>query len=157
MQIGSNLRHILVICLSAFVPRDCEPMEIIRCNIPAEFNDIVRMLNSPLWCKLRPKLTNTSRIARFGSFELDMQVGELRHNGGQPVALPEQPFRILSMLLENPQNLVTRDEIRAALWSNGTSVEFEHSISAAMNRLRRALNDNAEDPCFVDTIARRGY
>ena len=86
-----------------------------------------------------------------------MHVGELRHDGGQPVRLPEQPFRILSMLLENPHSLVTRDDIRAALWPNGTSVEFDHSISAAMNRLRRALSDNAESPRFIDTIARRGY
>jgi len=106
---------------------------------------------------LRPNATNSPRIARFGSFELDMHAGELRHNGGEPVALSEQPFRILVMLLENPQSLVTREDIRTALWPNGTSVEFDHSISAAMNRLRRALGDNAEDPRFIDTIARRGY
>ena len=97
------------------------------------------------------------RVARFGGFELDLQAGELRRQGDKSVGLAEQPFRILAMLLERPGDLVTREEIRKALWPNGTVVEFEHSISAAMNRLRQVLGDSAEQPDYIETLARRGY
>jgi len=97
------------------------------------------------------------RIARFDGFELDLRAGELRRPGDKPVNLAEQPFRILAMLLERSGDLVTRQEIQNALWPNGTVVEFEHSISAAMNRLRLALSDSAEDPRYIETLARRGY
>src|SRR5271155_1394877 len=98
---------------------------------------------------------------RFEGFELDLRAGELRQgagqNGGKTVRLAEQPFLILTMLLERPGQVVTREEIRKRLWPNDTIVEFEHSISAAMNRLRQALGDSAEEPRFVETLARRGY
>ena len=97
------------------------------------------------------------RVARFEGFELDLRVGELCRNGDKPVSLAEQPFRILAMLLERPGDLVTREEIRDALWPNGTIVEFEHSISAAINRLRQVLGDSAEESRFIETLARRGY
>jgi len=97
------------------------------------------------------------RIARFDGFELDLRAGELRRPGDKPVNLAEQPFRILAMLLERSGDLVTRQEIQNALWPNGTVVEFEHSISAAMNRLRLALSDSADDPRYIETLARRGY
>jgi Tol biopolymer transport system component/DNA-binding winged helix-turn-helix (wHTH) protein len=100
---------------------------------------------------------HTRRIARFDGFELDLRAGELRRPGDKPVNLAEQPFRILAMLLERSGDLVTRQEIQNALWPNGTVVEFEHSISAAMNRLRLALSDSAEDPRYIETLARRGY
>jgi DNA-binding winged helix-turn-helix (wHTH) protein len=75
------------------------------------------------------------------------------------VATPlfEQPFQILRLLLEHPGEVVTREEIRKKLWPNDTIVEFEHSISAAMNRLRQALGDSAENPRFIGTLAGRGY
>lgn len=97
------------------------------------------------------------RAARFEGFELDLRAGELHHNGDKPVALAEQPFRILVMLLERPKDVVSREEIRSALWPNGTVVEFDHSISAAMNRLRQVLGDSAGVPRFIETLARRGY
>ena len=97
------------------------------------------------------------RKARFENLELDLRSGELRRDGEQPVQLSEQPFRILAMLLARPDDLVTREEIRSKLWPNGTVVEFEHSISAAMNRLRQALGDSPENPRFIETLARRGY
>jgi TolB-like protein/DNA-binding winged helix-turn-helix (wHTH) protein/Tfp pilus assembly protein PilF len=97
------------------------------------------------------------RVARFEGFELDLRAGELRRAGGKSVSLAGQPFRILAMLLERPGDLVTRDEIRDALWPHGTIVEFEHSISAAINRLRQVLDDSAEEPRFIETLARRGY
>ncbi len=97
------------------------------------------------------------RVARFEGFELDLRAGELRRNGDAAVGLADQPFRILAMLVERPGELVTREEIRKALWPNGTVVEFEHSISAAINRLRLVLGDSAEEPRYIETLARRGY
>jgi len=103
------------------------------------------------------KANHSRRKARFENFELDLRAGELRREGDQAVQLSEQPFRILAMLLARPGDLVTREEIRSKLWPNGTIVEFEHSISAAMNRLRQALGDSPENPLYIETLARRGY
>src|SRR5439155_5874983 len=97
-----------------------------------------------------------SRV-RFEGFELDLRTGELRHDSGKVIRLPEQPFQILTMLLESAGEVVSREEIRKRLWPNDTIVEFEHSISAAMRRVREALNDSADNPRFVETLARRGY
>jgi serine/threonine protein kinase len=96
-------------------------------------------------------------LARFEGFELDVRAGELREEDGAPVRLPEQSLRILVLLLEHPGEVVQREEIRQKLWPNGTIVEFEHSISAAINRLRQALGDSAEEPRYLETLARRGY
>ena len=96
-------------------------------------------------------------VVRFEGFQLDLRAGELRQNGGKIVRLPGQPFQILVMLLEHPRWVVTREEIRERLWPNDTIVEFEHSISAAMNRLREALGDSAEAPRYIETLSKRGY
>ena len=93
---------------------------------------------------------------RFGSFELQVRSRELR-NGGTRIRLQKQPFEILSMLLERPGTLVTRDELRERLWPRGTYVDFEHSLNAAVKRLRNALGDEADNPRFVETLPRRGY
>ena len=92
----------------------------------------------------------------FRALQTDLKAGELR-KGEVKARLSEQPFRILTMLLEHPGKVVTREEIRRKLWPNDTIVEFEHSISAAMNRLRQALGDSADNPRFIETLARRGY
>jgi serine/threonine protein kinase len=96
-------------------------------------------------------------IANFTGFRLDLRAGELCAEEGKTVRLPDQPFRILKKLLEHTGQVVTREELRKCLWPNDTIVEFEHSISAAMNRLRQALGDSAEQPRFIETLARRGY
>jgi len=96
-------------------------------------------------------------VASFTGFRLDLRTGELRAEVGKTVRLPDQPFRILKQLLEHTGQVVTREELRKCLWPNDTIVEFEHSISAAMNRLRQALGDSAEQPQFIETLARRGY
>ncbi len=93
---------------------------------------------------------------RFEGFELDVRTGELLQ-GGNLVRLSEQPMRILVALLERPGELVLREDLRKRLWPNDTVVEFEHSINAAMKRLRQALGDSAENPRFIETLARRGY
>ena len=95
--------------------------------------------------------------AHFAGFRLDLRAGELEDESGKTARLPDQPFRILKTLLEHPGQVVTREELRKCLWPNDTIVEFEHSISAAMNRLRQALSDSAENPHFIETLARRGY
>ena len=94
---------------------------------------------------------------RFEGFELDVRAGELRRPDGGKTRLGEQPFRILIVLLENPGGVVLRETIRKKLWPNDTIVEFEHSIGAAMNRLRQALGDSADKPKYIETLARRGY
>jgi serine/threonine protein kinase len=104
-----------------------------------------------------PETRTPESLIRFEGFELDLRSGELRREGGKVVRLSEQPFRILVLLLERPQVVVTREELRKKLWPNDTIVEFEHSISAAMNRLRQALGDSAEQPHYIETLARRGY
>src|ERR1700722_12221354 len=96
-------------------------------------------------------------VANFTGFMLDLRAGELLADRGRTVRLPDQPFRILKKLLEHAGQVVTREELRKCLWPNDTIVEFEHSISAAMNRLRQALGDSAEQPRFIETLARRGY
>ena len=114
-----------------------------------------RIPKIPRW--LLEKLESSYRVARFEGFEFDLRAGELCRAGDKPVSLAEQPFRILAVLLERSGDLVTRDEIRNVLWPSGTIVEFEHSINAAINRLRQVLGDSAEEPRFIETLARRGY
>lgn len=93
---------------------------------------------------------------QFGPFEAHPALGQLR-KGGQVVRLQEQPFRLLLLLAGRPDEVVTREEIRAALWPAGTFVEFEHSLNTAVNRLRTALEDSASHPRYVETVPRRGY
>jgi len=77
--------------------------------------------------------------------------------GDARIRLQEQPFQILELLLARPGELVTRDELRDRLWPNGTFVDFEHSLNAAMKRLRAALGDDAKAPRYIETLPRRGY
>ena len=94
---------------------------------------------------------------RVGPFEFDLKAGELRDADGKVRRLQEQPFRILLMLVERSGGLVTREEIQKKLWPNDTVVEFDHSIHTAINKLRQAFGDSAEDPKYIETLARRGY
>jgi Tol biopolymer transport system component/DNA-binding winged helix-turn-helix (wHTH) protein len=95
-------------------------------------------------------------LLRFGMFEVDLRAGELRRNGAK-VKLQEQPFQLLTQLLERPGEVITREELRTHLWPADTFVDFDHSLNAAVRRLRDALGDSAENPTFVETVARRGY
>lgn len=98
----------------------------------------------------------SSRIIQFGPFELDLRSAELRQHN-RKIRLQEQPFQILLMLLEEPGEVVLREDIRKRLWPNDTVVEFDHSINAAIKRLRDMLGDDAERPDYIETVARRGY
>ena len=97
-----------------------------------------------------------SHFRRFGLFEVDLRAGELRRNGSR-LKLQEQPFQVLALLLETPGEIVSREELRNRLWPADTFVDFDHSLNAAIKRLRDALGDSAENPRFVETVARRGY
>src|SRR5258707_10342778 len=93
---------------------------------------------------------------RFGVFELDLRAGELRKHGLR-VRLQEQPFQVLTALLEHPGEVVTREEIQKKLWPADTFVDFDHGLNKTINKIREALGDSAESPRFVETVARRGY
>ncbi len=92
----------------------------------------------------------------FGIFQVNLHTGELRKNGSR-IKLEGQPFQILALLLERPGELVTREQLEQELWAPGTFVDFEHSINAAVKRLREALSDSADSPHFIETLPRRGY
>jgi TolB-like protein/DNA-binding winged helix-turn-helix (wHTH) protein len=96
------------------------------------------------------------RTIRFGVFELDLRSGELQKQG-RKIRLEGQPVQVLMCLLENPGELVTREELHRKLWPADTFVNFEHGLNAAVKRLRQALNDSADNPRFVETLPRRGY
>jgi len=92
----------------------------------------------------------------FGPFEVDTAAGELRKSGVR-IRLSGQPFRILLALLDHPGELVTREQLRDEVWEGATFIDFEHGLNAAMNKLRRALSDSAENPRYIETHPGRGY
>jgi DNA-binding winged helix-turn-helix (wHTH) protein/Tol biopolymer transport system component len=112
------------------------------------------MSNSPFVENTNGSALSSTR--RFGVFEVDLRAGELRRNGIK-IKLQEQPFQVLAELLERPGQVVTREELRNRLWPADTYVDFDHSLNAAIRRLRDSLGDSAENPTFVETVARRGY
>ena len=99
---------------------------------------------------------SSSQTRGFGVFEVDLRAAELRKRGVR-IKLQEQPFQILSLLLEHPGEVVTRDELRHQLWVAHTFVDFDRSLNKAMTKLRFALGDSAESPRYIETIPRHGY
>src|SRR5258708_14310257 len=93
---------------------------------------------------------------RFGTYEADLKTGELRKQG-KHIRLQDQPFRVLSVLLQRPGEVVTRDELRAEIWPEDTFVDFDNSLNTAINRLREPLGNSSNNPRFIDTLPRRGY
>src|SRR5258708_23250254 len=93
---------------------------------------------------------------RFGAFEFDPRARQLRKHG-HTIRLHGQPLEILGLLPERPTEVVLREELRARLWPEDTFVDFEHSLNAAVNKLREALGDDANSPRFIETVPRRGY
>jgi len=98
----------------------------------------------------------TPRVFRFGVFEVDPHEGELRKSGLR-IKLQDQPFQALVMLLERPGEILTREELQRRLWPADTFVDFDHSLNSAIKKLREALQDQAENPRFVETVPKRGY
>jgi DNA-binding winged helix-turn-helix (wHTH) protein len=103
-----------------------------------------------------PHTSSKGRILRFGVFEANLEAGELRKNGLR-VRLQEQPFQLLALLIERPEELVSREELRNKLWAADTFVDFDHSLNTAIKKIREALGDSAVNPRYVETVARRGY
>jgi cholera toxin transcriptional activator len=102
------------------------------------------------------ELKRETRIFRFGVFEFDTS-GELRREGKKEPRLRDQAVQVLSMLLERPREVVTREELRERLWLSDTFVDFDHGLNTAINQLRNALGDSATSPRFIQTVPRRGY
>ena len=101
-------------------------------------------------------MSESATIFRFGGFELDTGAGELRKNGDR-IKLPPQPFRVLEMLARRGGVVVTRDEIREAIWREDTFVDFEQGLNFCIRQIREAVGDSASAPRFVETLPRRGY
>jgi Tol biopolymer transport system component/DNA-binding winged helix-turn-helix (wHTH) protein len=97
-----------------------------------------------------------SHQVRFGEFQLDLQTAELLRNGHKLI-LQDQPFQVLTILLQRPGQLVTREELKRRLWPSDTFVDFDHGLNKAVNRLREVLGDSADQPRFIETLPRRGY
>jgi len=97
-----------------------------------------------------------AEILRFGVFEVDVRAGELRKQGAR-IKLQEQPFHVLTVLLQRPGEVVTREELRSQNWPVDTFVDFDNSLNTAINKLREALGDSADNPRFIETLPRRGY
>src|SRR5580692_3468936 len=96
------------------------------------------------------------RWVRFGVFEVDLRAGELRKKGVK-IRLQGQPYMLLVSLLKEHGEVVTREQLRKALWPEDTFVDFDHSLGTAINKLREVLGDSASNPRFVETLHRRGY
>ena len=99
---------------------------------------------------------SSRRVLKFGVFEADLAAGELRKNGAK-LRLQDQPFQVLALLLENPGQVVSRDELRRKLWPSDTFVDFDNGLNTAINKIREALEDSADHPKFIETLPRRGY
>jgi TolB-like protein/DNA-binding winged helix-turn-helix (wHTH) protein/Tfp pilus assembly protein PilF len=97
-----------------------------------------------------------SQRLRFGAFEADLRSGELRREG-RKVALQEKPFQVLALLIERPGEVVTREELQQRIWPSDVFVDFEQGLNTAIKKVRLALDDSAENPRFVETLAKRGY
>src|SRR6266568_1308624 len=121
------------------------------------FDGNLRYTFSTLW---RGELASHSSLrwssARFDLFRVDLSSGELFRSGVR-VPIQDQPLRLLRLLLEAEGRVVTREQLRAALWPQDTFVDFEHAVNTAVKKLRQALEDSAEHPKFVETLTRIGY
>src|ERR1700751_56374 len=102
------------------------------------------------------ELTTAKRAVRFGLYEVDFASQELRKSGIK-IKIQDQPFQILSLLLERPGQIVTREEIQKRLWAGDTFVDFDLGLNSAVKKLRQALGDESDNPRFVETLYRRGY
>ena len=98
----------------------------------------------------------TARVYQFGAFTVDARTGELSH-AGRRTPLRDQSVQLLLALLEKPGELITREELAGHLWAAGTFVDFDRGLNKAINHLREALGDSAEQPNFIETLPRKGY
>jgi len=115
-----------------------------------------RHVSSPIAGSPMANSTESTQIVRFGEFELDLRTGELRTERHH-IILQEKPFQILTALLERPGEMIGREELIKRLWPVGTFVDFDLGLNKAVNRLREAVGDSAEQPRFIETFPKRGY
>jgi DNA-binding winged helix-turn-helix (wHTH) protein len=101
-------------------------------------------------------VSKSHRVFRFGPFELSEREGELRKNGAQ-VRLQDQPLCVLVELLANAGRMVTREDLQQKLWPGDTFVDFDVGLNTAIRKLRQALGDDADNPRYIETLAKRGY
>jgi Tol biopolymer transport system component/DNA-binding winged helix-turn-helix (wHTH) protein len=101
-------------------------------------------------------LVESQSKVTFGLFEVDVQNGEL-WKAGKRIKIQSQPFKVLTALLERPGEVVSKEELQLRLWGKDTTVDFDHSLGTAINKIREALGDSADNPRFIETLARRGY
>lgn len=106
--------------------------------------------------RVSPREPHKKTVYRFGPFQLDSGKATLTRNNNQ-LKLQDLPYRLLAILLENPGEIVSREEVRQHLWPQNTFVEFDNSLGVAIRKIRDALGDNADAPCYVETVPRRGY
>src|ERR1700722_5701122 len=98
----------------------------------------------------------TQETVRFGLFELDLKAAQLTRNGTN-IRLPQQPLQLLSVLIETPGEIVTREELRQRLWPSDVFIDFDHGLNKSIQKLRDALGDSADSPRYIETIPRVGY
>ena len=103
-----------------------------------------------------PTAARSTNTVRFEGFEVDLRAQEL-YKAGRKIKLQVQPFQVLAMLLEQPGEVVTREEMQKRLWPADTFVDFDHSLNTAIKKLRQALGDDKKKPRFVETLPKRGY
>lgn len=103
-----------------------------------------------------PTPARSANVLRFEGFEVDLRAEEL-YKAGRKIKLQVQPFHVLAMLLEQPGEVVTREELQQRLWPADTFVDFDHSLNTAVKKLRQALGDDKKNPRFVETLPKRGY
>src|SRR3981081_2194654 len=99
---------------------------------------------------------SSGQVFRFGLFEAVVARNTLTRNG-VPIKIQDQPFHVLIMLLEHPAEIILREELRQKLWPQGTFVDFDGSLNVILKKLRAALNDDSDNPRFIETVPRRGY
>lgn len=116
-------------------------------------NDIVSRTRGILQM---PRPVRSANVVRFDVFEVDLRAQEL-YKAGRKIKLQVQPFHVLAMLLEQPGEVVTREEMQKRLWPADTFVDFDHSVNTAIKKLRQALGDDKKKPRFVETLPKRGY
>jgi DNA-binding winged helix-turn-helix (wHTH) protein/Tol biopolymer transport system component len=98
----------------------------------------------------------TREMVRFGLFELDLKTAQLTRNGPR-IRLPQQPLQLLSVLIESPGEIVTREQLRQRLWPSDVFIDFDHGLNKSIQKLRDALGDSADSPRYIETIPRVGY
>jgi TolB-like protein/DNA-binding winged helix-turn-helix (wHTH) protein len=113
------------------------------------------MLRSCTSCVVMDKVIQTGRVIRFGVYDVDLEGQELR-KAGVRIKLQPKPFQVLTILLERAGNAISRDEMKKLLWDPDTFVDFDHGLNTAINKIREALSDSAENPRFIETLP-NGY